>query len=78
VDYIAPVILTGVRVGFDVAGATGGSVIATYDSFDLWVIPVAIVNALLIYNSRGRSSIPLEAISAYKVERTQPRTVPAE
>ena len=78
VDYIAPVILTGVRVGFDVAGTTGGSVTATYDSFDLWVIPVAVVNDLIEYQAYGRSSVPLDAISAYKVGRTQPRTLPAQ
>lgn len=77
VDYIAAAVLTGVRVGFDVVGATGGSVIATYDSFELWIIPVAVVNDLLVYNSRGRSSVPLDAIAAYKVGRTQARTVPA-
>jgi hypothetical protein len=73
VDFIAPVILYGVEVGFATTGGAAGRVTAHYEGSELWVIPVGVVNGLIEYGAKGRSSVPLDAIAAYKVTRDQTR-----
>lgn len=66
VDAIAPVVLSGVSIGYEVCPSGGGKVIGRYESARMWLIPVTELNSMLQYQAKGRSRVPLALLFPYE------------
>ncbi|MDQ2836447.1 MAG: hypothetical protein M3Y42_00575 [Actinomycetota bacterium] len=73
VDFIAPVVLDNPTASYSASSSSGGRVVATYETSRLWVIPVDVVNGLLCFHAKGRSSVELAKIAPYERVRQDGR-----
>lgn len=66
VDAIAPVVLTGVSIGYRTRSGGGGEVTGRYESARMWLVPVTDLNPLLEYQAKGRSRVRLASMTPYE------------